>query len=83
MDKRRSYKLFPYLISIELMYKDKPYLRVSVDKINIIDQYIYENDKRNSIFEYLVNRYQELKEFAGEYYSDLPFPISKIDVYED
>jgi hypothetical protein len=80
---RGSCKLYPYLISIELMYKNKPYLGVSIDKINIIDQYIYENGKRNSILEFLVNRYQEIKELIGEYHNDLPFPISKIDVYED
>ena len=78
-----SCKLLPYLKSTELMCNDEPYLGVGIDEINIIDQYIYEDSKRISILEMLVDKYEKVKEFAGEYYNNLPFPISKIEVYED
>ena len=78
-----SCKIVPYLKSTELMCNDEPCLGVSIDKINITDQYVYENGKRFSILEILVDKYKKVTEVTGNYYYDLPFPISKIDVYEE
>ena len=80
---RGQYKIVPYLKSLELMHKDETYLGVNIGKINIIDIYIYEDDKRFSILEMLVAKFEKVKEMGGQNYNDLPFPISKIDVYED
>lgn len=78
-----SVKMIPYIKSKCLYNKYGKVANYSLDYVVVTDIYVYENNNRVSIMDTLTTKYQEVRKYAGEYYSDLPFPISQINVYED
>ena len=81
---RGQIKMLPWLESINIMNCcDEPLLiefDLSECEINLIDQYIFDGDKKLSIFNNLISKYIEICQALDDSYG---YPVPKVNVYLD